>query len=395
MTAICEPEAPVAFNARGKLTLELTTNALCDLNCTYCFEGEKTDDTRLNDIDLLIKRIHEIRNFSWYKEKYTGISLSFWGGEPTLNVDYIIKIMNEFQPCDDVVFHMYTNAFNKKNMKRLIENVPLDKFEVQVSYDGKPINDRYRLTKNKKTTSDIVMQNFEWLSTVGLKALYLKSTVPSGALSHLSETWDDFYKIHKKYEHLSPAVGISFAPTIDYTMTPKGDEKAKNVAIFREQMLKIAKKELEFYKENGRHLCSWFGSGDTKTNCSAGLNMIAFDVDGSTYACHGSLYTLEKNELKSSSIYDDDFLEAVARFNDSFYEPVHTVSDVCRDCVATQCMICPVSTFELSEEEEKFDRWTDRQVNGLCSFYQTFGEIDRTVQSYLLKNNYGKRMARS
>ena len=53
-------ENPLKEGSRGKLTLELTTSALCDMNCTYCFEGVKSNPKKLEDLDLLIKRVNEI-----------------------------------------------------------------------------------------------------------------------------------------------------------------------------------------------------------------------------------------------------------------------------------------------------------------------------------------------
>ncbi len=379
---VCQPDKPID-GTRGAFTLELTTSALCDLDCTYCFEGAKTNKARLEQLDLLIQRIYEILNFDWFKEKYNGMSISFWGGEPTLNPHYIIKIMNEFQHRDDVKFHMYSNGFNRKNMATIIENVDTSKFEIQISYDGKAINDRFRLTKNGKTTSEMVIENFEWLADQGV-TVFFKSTVPSSAIHLLYDVWQDFAEKYDRYkEKYGDKVRVSFAPTVDYTMTPSEDAKAEKVKVFRDQMLKIAKCEIEFFKKNGHHLCTWFAAGDSKSNCSAGLNMMSVDVDGKTYACHGALYSDGKEQMRSSSIFDENFLNSIKTFHDSFEKPVNTVSDVCKECVATMCMICPVSTYELSKEESFFDRWGDRQINGLCSFYQTFGEIDRTVQRYL------------
>jgi len=61
------------------------------------------------------------------------------------------------------------------------------------------------------------------------------------------------------------------------------------------------------------------------------------------------------------------------------------VSDICKGCVATTCMICPVSSLDNSKKEDYFDRWTDRWVNNMCGFFKSFGEIDRSVQAYLNK----------
>ena len=380
--SICETR-PSFDQTRGKLTLELTTSALCDLDCTYCFEGAKVNSQKLEALDLLIKRIYEILEFDWFKEKYNGLSISFWGGEPTLNPHYIIKIMNEFQHRDEVQFHMYSNGFNRKNMIKILDNVDTSKFEIQISYDGRTINDKFRLTKNGKTTSEMVLETFEYLVERGI-TVFFKSTLPSSAINHLHRTWLDFQQLYLKYKGRSKNSRVSFAPTIDYSMLPSEETKSAKVAIFREQMLLIAKEELAFHAEHGHHLCTWFNAGDQKTNCSAGLNMVSIDVNGDSYACHGALYADGKEAMKSSSIFEEDFVNKIRDFNDSFEKPVNTVSEVCKECVATMCMICPVSTYDVSKKEDFFGKWGDRQVNGLCEFYQTFGEIDRSIQRYIL-----------
>lgn len=377
-------ENPINKNNRGTLTFELTTTALCDLNCTYCFEGVKSNPKKLQDLDILIKRINEMLEFDWFKENYTDLSISFWGGEPTLNYNYIIKIIDAFKSDDRVKFHMYSNGYNIENMKKVLDNVDYSKFEIQISYDGRLINDIFRITHTKNSSADKVLETFKYIAEKGIN-VFFKSTIPNNSINYLFETWLNFEQLHNEYKDFKN-VRISFAPTIDYTMIPSEEEKKEKVQVFREQILKIAKKELEFYKENNRFLMTWFGSKNDKTNCSAGFNMVSIDVDGKSYACHGALYSKDKQELNSSSIFEDNFINKIKEFNDNFEPAIHNVSEVCKGCVATMCMICPVSSFSASKETAFMNKWTDRQVNGLCEFYQTFGEIDRSVQNYLRSN---------
>lgn len=379
---LCETEKPSL--KRGQLTIELTTSALCDLDCTYCFEGAKTNANRLDDLDKLILRIRQLKELDWYKKNYDSMNISFWGGEPTLNVNYIIRIMHEFDADADVHFHIYSNGYNRKNWQKLLENINPSKLDVQISYDGRGINDMFRLTNNGKSTADMVLNNFEWLTTAGLKSLWFKSTLPGKAIPNLYRTWLEFEELHEKYKD-TENVRVAFAPTLDYTMGPNSHED-KKLGVFKEQMMMIAKKEIDFYKKYGRHLCSWFGTGDEKVTCSAGLNMVAVDVDGSTYACHGALYSPGKENMKSSTIFDESFIEDIQKFNNSFEKTVTEKNPICEQCVATMCMICPVASYEMSEETEFFSKWGDKQINGLCDFYQTFGRIDRTIQNYLRTN---------
>lgn len=376
---ICEN--PVNKENRGNLTIELTTTALCDLNCTYCFEGVKSNPKKLQDLELLAKRLKEILNSEWFKTNYSSLQISFWGGEPTLNHNYITKIINEFKDYKEVRFQMYSNGYNIENMKKVVDNVDCSKFNIQISYDGRIINDHYRLTRSGKSSADLVLKTFKYLADKGIDT-HLKSTIPGSALKYINETWDNFLELKEEYKDYKN-VKINFAPTLDYSMLPSDDDKAKEVQLFREQILKVAKKEIQFYKENGYFLMSWFGKGNDKSNCSAGLNMISIDVDGKSYVCHGALYIKNKEDLSSSSIFEDDFINKIKDFNDSFEGSIKNVPEACKKCVATTCIVCPVNTFQLSKKESVKDKWEDRAVNGLCEFYQAFGEIDRSIQRYL------------
>lgn len=376
---LCQSPKPTV--KRGALVIELTTNALCDLNCTYCFEGAKTDKRRLEDIDLLMKRIDEVLASSWFEENYTDCQITFWGGEPTLNTGYIIQIMDRYSKDDRINFHMYTNGFNIKNMTRIVNNVDYSKLSIQISYDGDWINDIFRLTNAGTSSKKQVLNTLQYLADKGIN-VSLKSTLPTTAMKNLVKTWLSFEKLYYHYKEYKN-VHISFAPTIDYSMNRVDQDAGGNVDLFREQILLIAKKEIEFALTEDRHLMSWFNGSDRKSNCSAGLNFIAVDVDGQSYACHGALYADDKEALRSSTIYDDDFINKVSTFNDSFEQSLTRVPEVCKTCVATTCIVCPVQTFEVSKKETFEEKWEDRGVNGLCKYYQAFGEIDRSVQKYL------------
>lgn len=368
---------------RGSFNLEITTSALCDLGCTYCFEGEKTDKSRLDaDLDLVYKRIDDILNDEiWFKKHYDGLNISFWGGEPTLNPELIIAIMNRYKDLESMDFHLYTNAFNINNLNKIIENVPLEKLRVQVSYDGREVNDLYRLTKNKKVSSNQVINNLYILAQKGVD-VSLKSTLPIENMETLSNTWDEFLYIQEMLWKVNKSIDVTFAPTIDYVTKIADDVKDEAILVFRKEFLKIAKKEIQFFAKHNRYLCSWFGAKDTRSHCSAGHNMAAIDQKGNLYACHGAIYSSKKNELLTTTIYEDDFIEKLSKFSNSFEQPIKKIAKACQDCVATTCMICPVVSHEKSEKELFFDKWTDNWVNNLCGFFKAFGEIDRAVQEH-------------
>ena len=310
--------------------------------------------------------------------------LSFWGGEPTLNPQLVIDVIKAFEDRDNVKFHIYTNAYNRKRLDMIVDAVDLDKLDVQISYDGAEIGDKFRITHSGKGSSATVLENMEYFAHKGVR-LSLKSTLPLKAMDNLYKTWLDFKKLHAHLNGIQKMY-VSYAPTIDYVSDLPDQIIPETIEIFRKEMLKIAREEIEFYKEHGHYLCTWFGGGDTKTNCSSGAHMHAINVDGETYACHGSFYSPNKEEMRGGSITDEDWVEKVAEMSERYQAPLGRMSPICQGCVATTCMICPVSSLDLSKEGSFTDRWLDRWVNNMCGFYKAFGEIDRSVQTYLEKD---------
>lgn len=381
---------------RGHFTLEITTTALCDLSCTYCFEGEKVDKSRLdNDLPIITKRIDDLlEDKDWFQNHYDGLNITFWGGEPTLNAKFIVEIMNRYKDNEKIGFHIYTNAFNINNMNKIVDHVDTTRLTIQVSYDGKLTNDKYRLTKNKQATSNQVINNLYTLANKGLK-VSVKSTLPIDDMESMYSSWLEFRDIQNYLWKINKNINISYAPTVDYVTNVTGEEKNEAVKIFRQQFLKIAKEEIEFFNNHQRHLCSWFGGDDNRKHCSAGMNMAAIDQKGDMFACHGAIYSPKKLELKNSTIYEDDFVDKIKTMSRGFESSASRTAKECVDCVATTCMICPVVSHHKSEKEDFYDKWTDNWSNNLCSFFKTFGEIDRAVQEIIFRSKHAVRSSQN
>jgi sulfatase maturation enzyme AslB (radical SAM superfamily) len=363
-------------------SIEITTTAMCNLGCTYCFEGVKTDKRRLDDKkEVLIKRIEEFLETDWFKQNYRTLYISFWGGEPTLNPDLVIDVYNHFKDNDRIHWHIYTNAYNRKRLDMIVDAFDLSKLDVQISFDGEEIGNKFRITHSGRGSSSTVLENMEYFAKKGVN-LSLKATLPLKAMGDLHKTWLNYRALHEKLDGVGKT-RISYAPTIDYVSDLPEQILPETIATFRSEMLKIARDEIDFYKQHGHFLCSWFSGSDTKVHCSSGAHMHAINVDGDSYACHGSFYSPNKEEMRGGNIEDVDWVEKVTKMADSYKEPLGRVSDTCKNCVATTCNICPVSSLDLSKKETFIDRWQDRWINNMCGFYKAFGEIDRSVQRHV------------
>jgi len=292
--------------------------------------------------------------------------------------------MNEFRDHEKIVFHLYTNGYDRRRLEQITDIAPEGKLAVQISYDGKNITDDFRILKTGKSSAQKVLDNIYYFSRKNIN-LSLKSTIPLKSVDNILSTWEDFEKIYYDLKGESNNTSVTYAPTIDYIDIMDKEESEYILRRFEEEFTKVARKEINFHKENGHYLCSWFGSSDNRVTCSAGADMVAIDVDGKSYACHGALYVEDKTELISSDIKSKNFVEDVIKYCESIKEKEFNkkIPQPCIDCVATTCTICPVASYETSKEGDFESRWGDRWVTEMCGFYKPFGKIDRAVQKYI------------
>jgi hypothetical protein len=113
--------------------------------------------------------------------------------------------------------------------------------------------------------------------------------------------------------------------------------------------------------------------------------MVAVDVTGKTYACHGSLYSPNKDAMSSGSVMDSTWINTLRKATETYRLAIKSVPETCVGCVATTCMICPVVSLDNSKikSDNIMDQWTDRWVNNMCGYFKTFGEIDRAVMKQI------------
>jgi uncharacterized protein len=419
-----------------KLVVEITTTGLCNLNCNYCFEGEKKEENRLNmdSLNNILINIFNYTDTDYFKKNYSGILITFWGGEPTLRIDLIIET---FRFCKDYLnyvkniplnFLLYTNGYDRNKLEQVVKASRTtgfeEDFQIQISYDGKIFNDMNRLTYNKETTSYTVMSNFMYLAKDLLfqGMLSLKATIPT-----ILQNEDDIVRTWKEYNNIFVIINnlnlknkniiVSYGPTIDYTkplafrIKETGPKLLTEVlSNFKNQMEIIAGLEYNFYKEYGKFLMSWFSNKNIKDNrnhCRAGSQLITIHTDGSLNYCHGSLYIKDNEALKSNKIDFRNFLdteetillnEEITNFlsyfkehNQNYYND--NKNENCKTCVATYCNVCPAALYEFNKKEIKYNTTYENLYSNNseylnCEFFKIFGIIDRSLQT-ILKNQKG------
>jgi len=365
------------IQTKGGFNFEITTVTTCDMACTYCFEGEKAvDNKQVNqNIPQYIEKIKETLASDWFKAEYDTLGVDFWGGEPTLNNYVMTELMNYFHDYDNIDYHLYTNAFNQSTMEKFINSVDASKLRVQVSYDGRIINDKFRIDHKGESTADKVLKTFDWLSKAGLKSLSLKSTLPLSEVHNMVTVWKEFRDLKRKYD--SETTYVRYSPTLDYHT--KLQDPNTYLPYFEQAIREISALELDFYSEFGHMLFSWYRGDDTRFTCSSGKNMTILDTDGNFYPCHGALYLDDKENHKLLSLDGD--INKLDR--EKFSKMIAKTNEQCKSCVATTCFVCPTSSYAASQKDSYEDKWLDNQVHGLCGYYQAFGKVDRALSQLL------------
>ena len=138
------------------LTIKLTND--CNLRCKYCYQEHKRNKLSMNDSDTLIEFIKK------QLEEYKSVNIHWFGGEPLLNINPLLKIeeflvSNNIKGNSDITSNGY--LLNQKIMNNL-KKTRISSF--QITLDGeKNQHDSLRITSSNKGTFDRIIENIKLL----------------------------------------------------------------------------------------------------------------------------------------------------------------------------------------------------------------------------------------
>ncbi len=150
---------------------ELTVNPTLDCNfrCWYCYEKHGKDTTLNKDIFNRIKK--HLNNT--LKPPVETFYLSFFGGEPLLQFDYVCKPLMEYSKnlCSergiDLKIHFTSNSF--LITPSIIDFLKQYVCSFQITLDGgKEFHNRVRFTSDGKGSYDKIIHNVEQLANNGV-----------------------------------------------------------------------------------------------------------------------------------------------------------------------------------------------------------------------------------
>src|SRR4030042_364091 len=186
------------------------TGPVCNLDCRYCYylkkdklfpEGElfrmPDDILELYIIQHIEATTDQVISFSWH------------GGEPTmLGLDYFKKI---------ITFQKRHQSHGRKILNGIQTNGTLlnedwcrffkeENFAVGISIDGpKEMHDRYRLTRDQKSTFDRTVNSYKLLQQFGVLSEIL-CVVNADNVRHPLEVYRFFRQLNAKYITFLPLV---------------------------------------------------------------------------------------------------------------------------------------------------------------------------------------------
>jgi uncharacterized protein len=187
------------------------TTDFCNLDCSYCSFGdfyEGFDERRQKNIDTrsainLLKYIFEIK----HKNKKNKLYVSFYGGEPLLNGNFIkqiVDVVNQLKSEKEmnIEYSMTTNAtLLHKYIDFLVEN----KFQLLISLDGNEINHSYRYFKNnKKNSFQKVVENIDLIQKKYPE--YFADYINFNAVLHDKNSVKDIYEFIYMQYHKIPRI---------------------------------------------------------------------------------------------------------------------------------------------------------------------------------------------
>nr|DAT25449.1 MAG TPA: Fe-S oxidoreductase [Caudoviricetes sp.] len=367
----------------------------CTLRCTYCIENfnkPKLENITEQMLDKIIEKFRYLLNSKEFNEKYSGIGIFFWGGEPTVNFKGMKKLIEEFKNDNNVCFFVYSNGFHYTDefleyiasFKDVYTSNNQHKINLQISYDGLASHDVSRLDIKGKGSALKVKENIFRVNEMNIP-FTLHPTISFDNFDKISDNYFEFKRLSEVLKK-----NFIYSPTIDYLSDFDFSMEVLNdhINTIKNEFKKIKDQELEFYKKNKHFRFGWLNP--SKKLCAAGKSINAIEMDGNSYACHGILNGSVKEESVENSVNlsNEEFLSNLLNNTKKYEESLKIIPPECRDCKTHYCLKCNAKKFEVSKKETFQERWSDYPNQPhLCVLYKFIGNVRLAFLKILGENS--------
>lgn len=373
------------------MNIDINLTSVCNYGCKYCSEGKNPDvpdksrilnsktHVTLDDLQRLVNETREKR----HNEPFV---FAFWGGEPFINWQFSKEVMTHFKDDKLVSFLFYTNGYY---IKRYInEIVAIDRLLglkatdggrrlfIQISYDGKAINDIERLTKDGRSTSQTCVDAWKLLTKNGIESKF-KSTVTPRTFKYMFDAFKEFVEL-----------GTNYFPTPDSFSDYDFNNDEEYFNDLGMSLMNIAK--YIYDNKLDPSTFAWFTR--SRALCSAGIDYFAIDLDGEMTPCHSTMYDAF-SEHRISNIRDISLLNKLDDATKVYKSLLNHMNDECKNCTSLFCMKCPAGNFclpsslnrvdhNLSKEEVYAQRWTKKNIN-MCKVFKINDKVHKSLLNLL------------
>lgn len=302
------------------ITLEI--NQRCNLNCRYCYLGEKSG-TKMS-IETAFKAIDMAFNKTKVHKDKT-LWIDFIGGEAFLDFPVMKQLVVYCEKKNvkikyNLLYSVTTNAtiFNEEILDFIVEKG----FALKVSIDGnKEINDLNRVSNSGYSVHDKILTNMEFIK---------KFEERTGRFAQVTNviTRNNYKNYYDTLVYLTSDLGFKVIDTGIDLFVKWTEEEMKvleeNIRKSFEYFIEAAKNNRGFRWEFADKLVQLKKGRKKFYTCGAGIISSYIRTDGGIYACPGNLNVSVQlgtvsdgmNPLKIKELKEFDRIE----------------NEVCRDC---------------------------------------------------------------
>ena len=261
------------------LSLTLLATEQCNFRCKYCYESFTKGKMQDEVVDGVIRYLQ--KNIS----SYSGLEVSWFGGEPLLAPDIIEKFSKAaIRICASAQkpyrAGMTTNGYllTPDRIERLLQ---YKVFDYQVTLDCiKEEHDKYRLLSNGEPTFEVIMNNLRRISKE-VKSRHLKISIRANITKASYEHMDEFMDLMYKEFSQDKRFHVFFRPAGDW-----GGERVQAIkADLFEKKAPIFERLLKYNRETELSIQTYSELLRTGVCYAAVRNNYIIGTDGIIYKC--------------------------------------------------------------------------------------------------------------
>jgi len=305
-----------------KISLSVTHD--CNLRCSYCYAGEKTNRS------MQMETVRKIVDFAFMiTPPHEQIDFSFFGGEPLLKLPLIEKALEYIEgknKPNPLSFNITTNGTLVTDSA--ITFLRDKRIKLCVSIDGpEHIHDRNRVDRNGQGTLNTILKNMRKVSE-GLDYYQVNTVYGPETIAELDQTVRFLIDRGIRNIHLNPDIVADWNEA-DFGLITEMYRKVADTYIAQfERGEEVAVNLLD-----SKLILFFKGGYETSDKCGMGETEFGFAPSGNAYPCE--------------RLIGDDTDEAMMMGN------VHTGVRLLKRCsigkahanTQTECTTCPVQQY--------------------------------------------------